>query len=107
MKKLNSYSETHEKEKQKESIAKDFSIIILAIIYLILGYLIADSYFSYKLTLNDYTLIFIATSLTATFIFYVLMRSNILDFDAIRNLLVFLAAIATLILLAAKIVQPN
>lgn len=107
MKKLNSYSETHEKEKQKESIAKDFSIIILAIIYLILGYLIADSYFSYKLTLNDYALIFITTSLTATFTFYVLMRSNILDFNAIRNLLVFLAAIATLILLAAKIMQPN
>jgi len=103
MKKLNSYSETHEKEKQKESIAENFSIIVLAIIYLILGYLVTDSYFSYKLALDTYALVFIITSLITTFVFYVLMRSDILDFTAIRNLLAFLATIATLILLAAKI----
>lgn len=103
MKKLNSYDETHEKEKRKESITETFCIIILTIVYLILGYFIANPYFSYKLTLNDYTLIFVVISLIATFIFYVLMCLDILDFTTIRNLLTFLAAIATLILLAAKI----
>ena len=107
MKKLNSYSETSEKEKQKESIAENFSVIILAIIYLVLGYLVADSYFSYKLALDTYALAFIITSLITTFIFYVLMRSDILDFTTIRNLLSFLAAITTLILLTSTLMQPS